>query len=106
MLANLDWYREQGIELFIGDRASAIDRERRVVTSDKGRQIHYDHVVLATGSIPFVPPVPGIDKLGVFLYRTINDLERILAYARKSRRRPSSAGACGAKDDSATLFDV
>src|SRR5438552_2674541 len=50
MLANLDWYREQGIELYIGDRANAIDRKRRVVTSEKGRQIEYDHVVLATGS--------------------------------------------------------
>lgn len=83
MLANADWYREQGIELYVGDRASVIDRQRRVVTSDKGRQIGYDHVVLATGSIPFVPPVPGIDKLGVFLYRTIDDLERILSYAQK-----------------------
>jgi len=83
MLANLDWYREQGIELYVGDRASAIDRKQRIVTSDKGLQIEYDYVVLATGSIPFVPPVPGIDKLGVFLYRTIDDLERILAYAQK-----------------------
>ncbi len=86
MLANLDWYREQGIELHIGDRANRIDRERRVVTSDKGLSIEYDHVVIATGSFPFVPPVPGVDKLGVFLYRTIDDLERILAYAQKVKK--------------------
>ncbi len=86
MLANEDWYRAQGIELYVGDRAGAIDRDRRVVTSDKGRQIGYDYVVIATGSFPFVPPVPGIDKLGVFLYRTIEDLERIITYAQKVRR--------------------
>src|SRR6185436_17541146 len=82
MLANLDWYREQGIELHVGDRASSIDRERRIVTSDRGLVIKYDHVILATGSFPFVPPVPGIDKVGVFLYRTIDDLERIIAHAK------------------------
>ncbi|HLJ10813.1 MAG TPA: nitrite reductase (NAD(P)H), partial [Planctomycetaceae bacterium] len=41
MLANLDWYREQGIELHIGDRANGIDRDRRIVTSDKGLSIEY-----------------------------------------------------------------
>lgn len=82
MLANLDWYREQGIELHIGDRAGVLDRERRIVTSDRGVKIQYDYVVLATGSYPFVPPVPGIDKFGVFLYRTINDLERMISYAK------------------------
>ena len=44
----------------------------------------YDAVVLATGSAPFVPTVPGVDKKGVFVYRTIEDLERILAYAGKA----------------------
>ncbi len=104
MLANVDWYREQGIELFIGDRASVIDRDRRVVTSGKGRQIGYDYVVLATGSFPFVPPVPGIDKLGVFLYRTIDDLERILAYAQKVKRAAViGGGLLGLEAAKATL---
>jgi nitrite reductase (NADH) large subunit len=104
MLANVDWYREQGIELYIGDRASVIDRERRVVTSGKGRQIGYDYVVLATGSFPFVPPVPGIDKLGVFLYRTIDDLERILAYAQKVKRAAViGGGLLGLEAAKATL---
>ena len=41
-------------------------------------------IVLATGSAPFVPAVPGVDKKGVFVYRTIEDLERIVAYAAKA----------------------
>ena len=86
MLARQEWYREHGIELHIGDRACSIDRKRQRVRSERGVEIDYDVVVLATGSFPFVPPVPGIDKRGVFVYRTIEDLERIIEYAKHSRR--------------------
>ncbi|HZZ71228.1 MAG TPA: nitrite reductase large subunit NirB [Pirellulales bacterium] len=82
MLADLGWYRENRIELHVGDRAAAIDRERQIVTSERGLQIRYDYVVLATGSNPFVPPLPGIDLRGVFLYRTIEHLEQMIDYAK------------------------
>ena len=59
-----------------------------MVLSAKGREVGYDAVVLATGSAPFVPEVPGVDKKGVFVYRTIEDLERILAYAGQVVVRP------------------
>lgn len=85
-LARLDWYRAQGIELYVGDRAASIDRRARIVRSDLGRDIHYDAIVMATGSYPFVPNVPGINNRGVFVYRTIDDLERILAYANGAKR--------------------
>jgi nitrite reductase (NADH) large subunit len=85
MLARLDWYREKGIELHVGDRAEHIDREKRMVVSRSGCRIAYDHLVLATGSYPFVPPIPGREKEGVFVYRTIEDLERIIAYAKTSK---------------------
>lgn len=86
MLARLDWYRARGVELHIGDRAARIDRAARTVHSDKGAKIAYDAVVLATGSHPFVPPVEGVEKHGVLLYRTIEDLERIIAHRRKAKR--------------------
>src|SRR4029079_2732954 len=54
MLTRREAYHEQGIELHLGDRACAIDRKRQIVRSDKGVEIHYDIVVLATGSFPFV----------------------------------------------------
>src|SRR5215510_14686010 len=81
MLARLEWYRDSGIELHIGDRAAKIDRKKQVVHSEKGRSVHYDHIVLATGSYPFVPSAPGMTNRGVFVYRTIDDLQRIMAYA-------------------------
>jgi nitrite reductase (NADH) large subunit len=84
-LACPNWYAEQGITLHIGERATAIDRENRMVRSSAGREIEYDAVVLATGSSPFVPSVPGVDKAGVFVYRTIEDLKRIVDYAGKAR---------------------
>ncbi len=86
MIARLDWYREQGVELHLGDRAHTIDRERRVVRSDAGVEIAYDHIVLATGSYPFVPPIEGVSHRGVFVYRTIEDLEKIIDYGKKGRR--------------------
>jgi len=84
MLARKDWYESVGIELHLSDRAIQIDRDRSVVRSLKGVQISYDKLIMATGSFPFVPPVPGIQKQGIFVYRTIEDLEHIIAYSKKA----------------------
>jgi len=86
MIARVDWYREQGVELHLGDRANAIDRESRVVRSDANVEIPYDKVVLATGSYPLVPPIDGIQQRGVFVYRTVEDLERILEFGKTAKR--------------------
>src|SRR5262249_40607023 len=86
MLARLEWYRDSGIELHIGDRAAKIDRKKLTVVSEKGQSVRYDHIVLATGSYPFVPPAPGMTNRGVFVYRTIDDLQRIMAYAKDVKR--------------------
>jgi nitrite reductase (NADH) large subunit len=84
-LAGVDWYAERGIELFLGERAERIDRQRRLVISSTGREVPYDRVVLATGSSAFVPPIPGARRPGVFVYRTLDDLDQILAYAKGAR---------------------
>ncbi len=86
MLARKEWYAENDVELHLADRANAIDRQKRVVRSDKGIEIAYDYVVIATGSYPFVPPVPGVQLPGVFVYRTIEDLQRIIDYAAQAKR--------------------
>ncbi|MEX2112570.1 MAG: FAD-dependent oxidoreductase, partial [Pirellulales bacterium] len=106
MLARLDWYREQEIELFIGDRATKIDRRARFVQSERGAKIGYDIVVLATGSYPFVPPVPGINNLGVFVYRTIEDLERICAYAQRVKRCAVIGGGLLGLEAAKAAFDL
>jgi nitrite reductase (NADH) large subunit len=86
LLQRLDWYRTNGIELYLGDRASSVDRRRKQISSQKGVTIDYEVAVFATGSYPFVPPVPGMNKAGVFVYRTLADLENIILYARRARR--------------------
>ncbi|MGW3605156.1 nitrite reductase large subunit NirB [Micromonospora sp. NPDC005161] len=73
-----------GVRLRLGEPATAIDRERRVVSTATGEH-RYDALVLATGSYPFVPPVPGADLPGVFVYRTLDDLVAIRTYARGRR---------------------
>jgi len=79
------FYQENGIQIYIGDRVVNINREQQRVTSANGVEIDYDRLVLATGSYPFVPPIKGNDATGTFVYRTIDDLDAIKAYAEQSR---------------------
>ena len=79
------FFEENGITVHIGDKVIAIDRDRKIVLSALGVQIAYDKIVLATGSYPFVPPVPGHDREQCLVYRTIEDLEAITAAAKNSK---------------------
>ncbi|MGW4344540.1 nitrite reductase large subunit NirB [Streptomyces sp. NPDC004690] len=81
-----------GIELHVGDPAVAVDRTARTVTARSGLTVGYDVLVLATGSYPFVPPVPGKDAEGCFVYRTIEDLLAIEAYAKAGARTGAVVG--------------
>ncbi|MDB1088267.1 nitrite reductase large subunit NirB [Streptomyces sp. ACA25] len=80
-----DFLTRHGVELRLDDPVEALDREARTVTTRGGFTVRYDSLVLATGSYPFVPPVPGKDSEGCFVYRTIEDLLAIEEYARRSR---------------------
>jgi nitrite reductase (NADH) large subunit len=79
------FYQENGIEIHIGDKVVTIDREKQTVFSANGLEIPYDKIVLATGSYPFVPPIKENDAPGTFVYRTIEDLEKISTYAKHSK---------------------
>ncbi|WP_030249330.1 nitrite reductase large subunit NirB [Streptomyces violens] len=81
-LVEADFIEKHGIELRLGDPAETIDRATRTVTARSGFTVQYDQLVLATGSYPFVPPVPGKDSAGCFVYRTIEDLLEIEEYAK------------------------
>lgn len=76
------WYDENGVELLLNDKAVAMDTKAKTVTGASGKTIPYDICVMATGSYPFVPPIPGKQRPGVFVYRTIEDLEAMLKYAK------------------------
>jgi nitrite reductase (NADH) large subunit len=85
-MASLTWYEERGIEIYVGDKVVTIDRKAKTVSSARGVTCSYDKIVMATGSDAFVPPIPGNEKDGVFVYRTIEDLDAIRDYASKSER--------------------
>ncbi|MFI6234658.1 nitrite reductase large subunit NirB [Micromonospora sp. NPDC050784] len=74
----------EGVRLRLGEPATAVDRDRQVVTTAVG-EYRYDALVLATGSYAFVPPVAGTELPGVFVYRTLDDLAAIRAYAQGRR---------------------
>ena len=81
-----DFFARHGIELRLSQQIIAIDRDEHVVRTASGHEIHWDKLVLATGSYPFVPPVPGNTLPGCFVYRTLDDLDNIAAHAKGSRR--------------------
>ncbi|QDV46347.1 Nitrite reductase [NAD(P)H] [Stieleria neptunia] len=93
LLAPRDWYQKHHIELVTGRRIERIDREQRMVFDQDGSLYPYDQLVLATGSHAFVPPIRGCDSEGVFVYRTIADLESIRDYcASRNVRRGGVIG--------------
>ena len=86
-LNSLDWYRDNDIVLHAGLAATAIDRNNKVVRGDGGVEESYDTLIIATGSRPLVPPIEGVEKAGVFVFRTLDDCQAI---DRKSTRLNSS----------------
>jgi nitrite reductase (NADH) large subunit len=85
-----DYAGDPLVHLRINERATAIDRDARTVTTSSGAPVGYDALVLATGSYPFVPPVPGNDLDRCFVYRTLDDLDAI-----RTATRSAPAGAVG-----------
>lgn len=75
------WYDDNGITLITSDPVSAIDRTHKSVTSQSGRTIGYDKLLIATGSDPFIIPVPGKDLPGVISFRDMKDVDVMLAAA-------------------------
>ena len=76
-----DFHATPGLTVHLGDKVAAVDTEAHTVTTEQGNTLAYDALVLATGSTPFVPPIPGTDAPGSFVYRTIDDLEAIREWA-------------------------
>ncbi|MBV9653683.1 MAG: NAD(P)/FAD-dependent oxidoreductase [Acetobacteraceae bacterium] len=88
----LDWYAENNITLHSGARVTDIDRAAHAVKTANSTVVHYDKLLIATGSRAFIPPIQGVFqadgslKSGVFGFRTINDCDGIVAAAKQSRK--------------------
>jgi nitrite reductase (NADH) large subunit len=86
MLHTRAWYEEHGITLHAGDPVVKIDRRRRVVHAQSGHEVPYDRLLLATGSRPFIVPVPGHQLPGVIGFRDLHDVDTMLAAATRGGR--------------------
>jgi nitrite reductase (NADH) large subunit len=84
-LADKGFFERAGVTLRLNDVVLSVDTEKKVVRSARYKEVPYDKLVFATGSYPFVPPVPGKDRRGCFVYRTIEDLEVITAAAARTK---------------------
>jgi nitrite reductase (NADH) large subunit len=92
-MSTLSWYEENNIILNTSELVTTIDKENKTITTHLGNSQSYDYLVLATGSSAFVPPIKGSDKEGVFVYRTIEDLDAMMTYAKKIKKNGATQAA-------------
>jgi nitrite reductase (NADH) large subunit len=77
-LNDWNWYQENNITLYTGETVTSIDSIKKEVATNSGRVEPYDELILATGSLPFILPIPGSDKKGVTAFRDIKDTDEML----------------------------
>lgn len=105
-LASAQWYADNNVTLYLGDPVTSINREAKTVRSHNGIVAGYDYLIIATGSAAFVPPIPGVEKEGVFIYRTIEDLELMTAWARKAKRGAVIGGGLLGLEAAKAMLDL
>ena len=106
LMVDGSWYADNNIQLYLGDPVQSIDRTNKTVHSLHGITESYDYLVLATGSSAFVPPIPGVEKEGVFIYRTIEDLEMMQSYARKAKKGAVIGGGLLGLEAAKAMLDL
>lgn len=85
-LNDWDWYKENNIQLYTGETVIKIDSEKKLVVTDSGRMEPYDELIMATGSLPFILPIPGADKTGVTTFRDIKDTDEMLVASKQYKK--------------------
>lgn len=80
------WYEDHNIRLYPGETVTSIDKANQIIYTDKGKQTPYDQLIIATGSNPFMLPLPGIEKEGVTAFRDIQDCEEMITASRQYKR--------------------
>ncbi|MDL4842282.1 nitrite reductase large subunit NirB [Aquibacillus rhizosphaerae] len=81
-----EWYEKNNIQLFTGETVIEIDKKNKTIKSDKNREVAYDKLILATGSNPFILPLPGANKEGVISFRTIEDCHKMMDTAKQYKK--------------------
>lgn len=81
-----NWYEENNISLHSGETVTNVDTTNQIVYTDKNREFEYHRIIFATGSVPFMLPIPGADKKGVTAFRNIEDCEKMIEYSKKHKK--------------------
>ena len=82
-LNDWQWYKDNGIALYTDEQVVQLCTEERYVVTAKSRKVPYDELIIATGSVPFMLPLPGAEKEGVTAFRDISDCEKMIEYSAK-----------------------
>ena len=106
LMAPAEWYTDNNIALHTGELVTEINRVDKTIRTHTGRSDKYDYLVLATGSGAFVPSIEGVERDGVFVYRTIEDLVQITAYAKKVKRGAVMGGGLLGLEAAKALLDL
>jgi nitrite reductase (NADH) large subunit len=106
LLAPASWYVENDIQLFTGELVMEIDRKNKKIKTHSGKIDHYDYLVLATGSGAFVPALDGVERHGVFVYRTIEDLNQIIEYGKQVKKAAVLGGGLLGLEAAKALLDL
>ena len=106
LMAPASWYVDNNVELFTGELVTELNRENKTIKTHTGKVDHYDYLVLATGSSAFVPTVEGVERHGVFVYRTIEDLNQIIDYGKKVRKAGVLGGGLLGLEAAKALLDL
>ncbi|MBI1770387.1 MAG: nitrite reductase large subunit [Bacteroidetes bacterium] len=106
LLTPYSWYESNKIKLLTGELVTSIDRNEKAVQTHSGRKDHYDILVLATGSSAFVPNIEGVERNGVFVYRTIEDLIQIRDYASKIKKAVVIGGGLLGLEAAKAMIDL
>ena len=104
----IEWYERNNIQLRVGTRVTDVDPIAKTVTSQDGAVTPFDTLLLATGSSAWMPPIEGLDKDGVFAFRTLDDTRALLGRAASRRqgrrdRRRAARSRSGARPPGAGL---
>lgn len=105
-MAPVSWYQENQMDLHLGDGARQINRVDKKVVTQSGRALPYDILVMATGSAAMVPPIHGVEKAGVFVYRTIEDLDKIMAFAANVKKAAVLGGGLLGLEAAKAMVDI
>lgn len=106
LMAPASWYEQNNITLYTREMVTAIERDSKTIVTHSGRLQQYDYLVLATGSSAFVPSIAGVGRHGVFVYRTIEDLDNIIAYGKKVKKAAVMGGGLLGLEAAKALLDL